>query len=103
MALGEVNQVRESGIGQGDAGRVGHGSRQVGDGGVDDAVFYVCWAVVGAGLGDGEAAALVNGDIHRHAPGLHGFDVCFCRHNRRFLAGDINRTDEEVRIRQEFL
>ena len=69
--LGELQDVGEGGVGEGEGAGVGHGGGHVGDAVVDDAVDDVAGVGVGGGVGGFDAAALVDGDVDDDRALLH--------------------------------
>lgn len=77
-------------------GGAGVGGGHVCDAVVDDAFFLVGGILVGGGAGGFGAAALIDGDVHKDAAGLHDAEHFSGDEFGGFCTGDEDGADEEV-------
>ncbi len=94
--VGQFQEIRERGVGQGEGGGVRHGGGHVRDAVVEHAIDEINGIGMGGGVGGFEAAALIDGDIHDHCAALHVGDHIAADEFGSGSAGDEHRADDQV-------
>ena len=92
----DLQDVGERGVGEGVGRGVGDGARHVAHGVVDDAVALVDGVVVGGLVRGLDAAALIDGHVDDHRPGLHRAHHVLAHDDGRPTAGHQHGADDQV-------
>ena len=96
--VGQGEGIAQRGIAEGRRRGVGHGTRHVGHGIVEDAVDGVDGMVVRGGMGGLEATALVDGHVDEDRAGLHVLEHLARDEVGRLRSGDQGAAHDDVGI-----